>query len=64
MTKKQAYHAQRAAWAAAVNDHRVVRHELGNLTSYPTHEARDAAIAAAHAAGLTAEVVEPPAANP
>jgi len=60
MTKRQA-RAQRAAWDAARTEQRVVSYRtLGRMVSYPTIAARDAAIAAAQAEGMTAIIVPRP----
>lgn len=48
LTKKQQTTLRRAAWRQALHDGRVLRDSLaGTLTSYPTIEARDRALATA-----------------
>ncbi len=59
MTKKE--HAKnRADWIAALADGRVLKHANG-LTSYPTHEAMQAAIDVAELCGNDVEIVTSPA---
>lgn len=44
MTKKESY-ARKEAWSLALKEGRVVRYDEFTMTSYPTIEARDAALA-------------------
>jgi hypothetical protein len=55
MTKRE-YRAARAEWTKALAEGRILR--VGNtLTSYPTIEARDAAIAKIERGGVTVSIV-------
>lgn len=58
-TTKAEAKAQKAEWAKALVEGRVVRFNDGlTLKAYPTIEARDLALAAFAAAGMDAEIVE------
>ena len=61
MTKKQAAYARKAAWTAALKNHRVVKYETGTMVSYPTRDARDIAINKARKANVGwAILTQPP----
>ena len=57
MTKKE-YKARKAAWQQALTEGRVVRFAENSLTSYPTIEMRDAALAKAALGGIRGEIVK------
>lgn len=57
MTKKE-YVARKLAWRTAIAEGRMLRFAGGAyMTSYPTIEARDAALALATQSGIPCEVV-------
>lgn len=58
MTKKEAK-VRKLAWNVALAEGRVLKYDAGKqLTSYPTIEARDTALAQAKAVGFPCEVVK------
>jgi hypothetical protein len=56
MNKKQA-RAQKAAWQAALIEGRIVRWNENTMTSYPTIEMRDTAIAKNAAGGINGQIL-------